>query len=80
MVSVLNSEELRKININGLDFVLVLTMLTLEISAAIPGNAEGRVAAIANRFDDFAKGINDARMRLIISELVRSLIATERTA
>ena len=74
------SEGLRNLNINGLDLVLLLSTLTLEIAAELPGDAEDTVAAIANRLDNFAKGITDPRMNLIITQLARYLIAVERTA
>jgi hypothetical protein len=81
MTNVLDSDELRKIKIDGLDLVLILSMLTLEIAAEIsPSDAQGAVAAIANRVGTFAKGIPDKRMNLIFSQLSRSLIAAERTA
>ena len=80
MANVLDSEGLRNLNINGLDLVLLLSTLTLEIAAELPGDAEDTVAAIANRLDNFAKGITDPRMNLIITQLARYLIAVERTA
>jgi hypothetical protein len=81
MANVLDSDDLKKIQIDGLDLVLVLSLLTLEIAAEIsPADAQGAVAAIANRIDTFAKGIPEPRMNLIFSQLARFLIAAERTA
>jgi hypothetical protein len=80
MANVLDSDGLRNLNINGLDLVLLLSTLTLEIAAELTGDAEDTVAAIANRLDNFAKGITDPRMNLIIAQLARYLIAVERTA
>ena len=84
MANVLDSDGLRNIKIDGLDLVVILTMLTLEVAKEfankeLPGDAEGRVAAIANRLDTFAKGIPEPRMNLIFAQLARYLIATERT-
>jgi hypothetical protein len=73
MTNVLESDELKKIQVNGLDLVLILSNLTLEIAGEIPGDAQSTVAAIA-------KGMTDPRLNLLLAQFARCLIATERTA
>jgi hypothetical protein len=80
MTNVLESDELKKIQVNGLDLVLILSNLTLEIAGEIPGDAQSTVAAIANRIDTMAKGMTDPRLNLLLAQFARCLIATERTA
>jgi len=41
MANVLNSDELRKVHIDGLDLVLVLSMLTIEIVIFPRKNGQG---------------------------------------
>jgi len=81
MANVLDTEALQKINISGHELVVILTIISLEIAAAIPGgDTEGRIAAIANRLDDQSRALGDNSIGVVISQLSKLLIATERTA
>jgi len=79
---ILEQERLKAITINGLDAVLVLINLSIEIISAVSPTdeeAENRLTDLANKLEGFARLITDPRMNLLMKEIARGLIATERT-
>jgi hypothetical protein len=79
----LDRERLEAMNINGLDLVLMLMNLTIETIAAISPDGEmvdQRLTQIANHLDDFSRKLTEPRMKLLVQQLARGLIATERTS
>lgn len=84
MTTSLDIEKLKSVQINGLDVVLLLVNLTVEIVAVLSPSgddtSEQNIVDIANRMDDFAQRVPDPRMNFLFTQVARGLIATERTA
>jgi hypothetical protein len=79
----LDHEKLEAININGMDLVLLLLNLTIELvanSAATTKIADERLTDLANSLEGFARKVTEPRTKLLITQLAHGLISTERTS
>ena len=80
---VLETERLKSISINGLDAILLLVNLTVEIvavGAPTKQDAEDRLTTLSNRLDNVARGVSDPQMNFLMTQLAYAIIATEPTA
>lgn len=80
---ILDQEKLTAIDVNGLDLVLLLLNLTIEVVAngsADPAEADQRLTDLANKIDEFARKATEPRTKLLMSQLALGLMGTERTA
>ena len=78
---ILDQKRLESIYVNGLDLVLLLMNVTIEIVAVTSPSsqaADENLIKIANGLEGFSRRVTETRAQLIIGELARALIATER--
>jgi hypothetical protein len=76
----LDRHRLESLNVNGLDLILLLMHMMLEVvgSASPTGkDTDDRLTDIANRLDDIARQITEPRMKFLVGQLAVGLIATE---
>lgn len=74
--------QLEGLTIDGMDLVLLLLNVTVEIVSAVSptkNSTENRLIDVANKLEGFAKEITEPRLKLLMTELAHALIATERT-
>ena len=79
----LDRARLEGMNVNGLDFVLLLMNLTIELVAAMSPSAQvtdDRLVDLANKLDGFARKITEPRTKLLTTQLAVALMSTERGA
>jgi hypothetical protein len=77
---ILDQKRLESLNVNGLDLVLLLMNVTVEIVAATSASsqdADENLIKIANGLEGFARRVKETRTQFLISELARALISTE---
>jgi hypothetical protein len=78
----LDKTQLKSVTINGLDAILLLMNLTIEIVSAVSPtdkDAEQHLTDIANRLDGFARELPESRMKFLMGQLAIAIIASERT-
>jgi hypothetical protein len=78
----LDRQRLEAMTINGLDAVILLLNLTIEIVSTVsPSSKETdeRLIDLANSLHSFARNVTEPRMNLLMTQLATGLIATERT-
>jgi hypothetical protein len=76
----LDRKRLESITINGLDVVLLMMHMTIEIVAAISPTSKDtdqRLTDIANHIDGAARKIVEPRMHFLMTQFAIGLIATE---
>jgi hypothetical protein len=79
---ILDAKRLAAININGMDLVLLLMSLTIEIVSATSPNdkaSDDSLIEIANKVEGFARQVTDERHKFLMTQFARALIGTERT-
>jgi hypothetical protein len=80
MSDTLNRAELEALTVNGLDVVLLMLHVTVELAAAISRTskeADNRLIDVANRLDTTARGLTEPRIKLLVEQVARALITTE---
>jgi hypothetical protein len=80
---ILDQKKLESINVNGLDLVLLLMNLTIEIVASTsssPKVADENLIKVANGLEDFSRRMTQTKAQFLVRELARALIATERSS
>jgi hypothetical protein len=74
------SEDLKAIHINGVDLIVLLTNLAIEIinsTTATAREADQRLIDLANSIEGFARDVSEPRAKLLMTGLAHGLMATE---